>query len=112
MNLSALTSAKDQMRTTTLPWNQSSDRQEAGVQKVVHPTRGNSQRSTLTSLKPGACSPGGVGVDIKHNAYARYLNKKKAANLKAQAAPPAAQPLYGNKTFSVNCVENSNSCCK
>ena len=41
------------------------------------PTRGNSLRSTITSLRPGALTPGGIGVDVKHGSYARYLALKK-----------------------------------
>jgi len=29
-------------------------------------------------MRPGAGSPGGIGVDIKHNCYERYLNRIKA----------------------------------
>ena len=42
------------------------------------PTRGNSLKSTITSLRPGAMTPGGKGVDIKHGSYARYLAQKKS----------------------------------
>ena len=45
--------------------------------KATVPTRGNSQKSTITSLRPGAMTPGGEGVDIKHGSYARYLALKK-----------------------------------
>ena len=42
------------------------------------PTRGNSLKSTITSLRPGAMTPGGKGVDVKHGSYARYLAQKKS----------------------------------
>ena len=112
MNKSAFASGGHQLKYKTLPWNQSSDQQVAAIQPFANLSHGNSQRQTLTSIKPGACSPGGVGVDIKHNAYARYLNKKKAANLKAQTTAFASYPLRGNKTFSVNCVKDSSTCCR
>ena len=72
--------------------NQSSDKNIPSIQ--IHPvqTRGNSVRSTLTSLKPGACMPGGQGVDIKHNSYARYLGRKKACNIKPQFCNLTPQP--------------------
>ncbi len=33
-------------------------------------------KRSITSLRPGAMSPGGSGVDIKHNSYDRYLNRQ------------------------------------
>ncbi len=45
------------------------------------PTRGNSTRSTITGNRPGAMTPGGQGVDVKHGSYDRYLSKKKGAIL-------------------------------
>ena len=41
------------------------------------PTRGNSTKQTLTRLRPGALSPGGEGVEVKHGSYERYLLKLK-----------------------------------
>ena len=41
------------------------------------PSRGNSTKYSKTSMRPGTQSPGGVGVDVKHNSYQRYLLKKK-----------------------------------
>jgi hypothetical protein len=49
------------------PWNQTSDQSVASVQR-----RGGSVRNI-----PGGQTPGGVGCDIKHNSYERYLNKLK-----------------------------------
>jgi hypothetical protein len=81
------------------------------VQTAYHPTYGNSTKRTLTSHKPGACTPGGEGVDIKHDSYARYLNRKKAGNLKTQGLTTRAPvPLYGNKTYSINVVATSINC--
>ena len=40
-------------------------------------SRGNSVKSTTTANKPGASTPGGKGVDVKHGSYQRYLDKKK-----------------------------------
>lgn len=45
------------------------------------PTRGNSTRSTITGNRPGAMTPGGQGVDVKHGSYDRYLAKKKGTIL-------------------------------
>ena len=41
------------------------------------PSRGNSVKSTTTANRPGASTPGGEGVDVKHGSYQRYLDKKK-----------------------------------
>ena len=112
MNMASLTSAASRLANGQVNWNQMSDRVEAAVQPSLHPTHGNSLRSTLTSDRPGAGSPGGAGVDIKHNSYARYLNRKKATQIKTQSrATAAATPLYGNKTGMVGLVANSAQCC-
>jgi hypothetical protein len=89
--------------------NQSSDQNRFSIQNHPNPTRGNSLKSTLTSLKPGACAPGGTGVDIKHNSYARYLGRKKAGNLKTQATTTLT-PKYGNKTNMFGLVMGSDIC--
>ena len=80
--LNSLVSSADTL--PNLPWHQSSDRRLAAVQRVVQPSRGDSVHRTLTRLRPGAGSPGGQGVDLKHNAYARYLNRKKGCILQDQ----------------------------
>ena len=111
MNVGSLTSAAERLQNgPCVNWNQRSDRQNASIQTAYHPTRGNSLRSTLTSNKPGACAPGGRGVDIKHDSYARYLNRKKAGYLKTQNTNIATTPNYGNKTYSINAVTTSIEC--
>ena len=45
------------------------------------PSRGNSTRSTITGNRPGAMTPGGQGVDVKHGSYDRYLARKKGTIL-------------------------------
>jgi len=45
------------------------------------PSRGNSTKTTITGNRPGAMTPGGEGVDVKHGSYNRYLSKKKGAIL-------------------------------
>jgi len=57
--------------------NNLSDRVVLSIAKASVPTRGNSLKSTITSLRPGALTPGGVGVDVKHGSYSRYLALKK-----------------------------------
>jgi len=88
--------------------NQSSDQNRFAIQNHPNPTRGNSLKSTLTSLKPGACAPGGTGVDIKHNSYARYLGRIKAGNLKTETS--SVTPKRGNKTKMFGLIINSNTC--
>ena len=112
MNLSSLTSAANRLASgSNVNWNQMSDRVLAATQPAIHPTRGNSLRSTLTSDRPGAGSPGGSGVDVKHDSYARYLNRKKATNLKTQTINVAPVALYGNKTSMNGLLANSVNCC-
>lgn len=108
-------------------WNQMSDRKERHIQKANAPGTnpgGNSTKHTITRLRPGALSPGGAGVDIKHNSYARYLARIKGkAPLRQQAVPPyfglpipfnPAFPVYGGKVFKTgivagcNCPDNEN----
>jgi hypothetical protein len=102
-----------------VPWNQMSDRAAPAVQKTYVPTKGgivgsNSVRHTVTASRPGAQSPGGIGCDIKHNSYARYLNRIKGRSpLRQGVVPPAfgapipfnrAFPIYGGKTIKTNIV--------
>ena len=62
-------------------WNQMSDRYVPSVQKSLVPTGTysalNKRRSSVTSSRPGCQAPGGIGCDIKHNSYDRYLNRLK-----------------------------------
>ena len=96
MNLAALHVAGSANNKPGEPnWNQSSDRHVPSVQTTYVPSRGNSTRSSQTSSRPGGASPGGSGVDVKHNSYDRYLARKKAGNLRTQTSD--ATPRYGNK---------------
>ena len=112
MNLAAFTGASSILASgTNVNWNQMSDQASAAVQPPLHSTRGNSLRSTLTSGRPGAGSPGGTGVDVKHDSYARYLNGKKASNLKTQTTNKAPVAVYGNKTNTFGLVAGNVNCC-
>ena len=106
-----------------VPWNQMSDRAAPAVQKTYVPTKGgtigsNSTKHTVTGPRPGAQSPGGVGCDIKHNSYDRYLNRLKGkAPLRRGEVPPyfgapipfnRAFPIYGGKTIKTSIVNNCN----
>lgn len=112
MNKGSLTSASNRIKNgNNVNWNQSSDQVLAAIQTVVHPSHGNSLKQTVTSHRPGAASPGGSGVDVKHDSYARFLNRKKALHFKTQTSTPASIPLYGNKTKSINLLAQSANCC-
>lgn len=110
-------------------WNQMSDRASPSVQKLVTSSgstyHGSSKRRSLVRERPGAMSPGGVGVDVKHNSYERYLNRLKGkAPLRRGLVPPGygspiefnrAYPIYGGKVVKTNivngcdCVEQNES---
>jgi len=96
-------------------WNQMSDRKNPHVQKVSNPSRGNSLKTTITRLRPGALSPGGVGVDIKHNSYDRYLARLKGKGPLRRGPVPklflssyipfnSAEPVYGSKLTKTSIV--------
>jgi hypothetical protein len=99
-------------------WNQMSDRPKPANQltKVASGTsyHTSSTRHTITRLRPGAMSPGGVGVDIKHNSYDRYLNRLKGKRvLRRGIIPPnfGAEipfnnvfPVYGGKTVKTSII--------
>ena len=113
LNLSSLTSGASILASgSNVNWNQRSDRVLAAIQPPLNPTHGNSLRRTLTSDRPGAGSPGGKGVDVKHDSYARYLNRKKASTLKTQTTHNASTPVAGNKINAVGLLANSVNCCR
>jgi len=104
-------------------WNQMSDRRNPHIQRArtapgTNPG-GNSVRHVVTRLRPGALSPGGIGVDIKHNSYDRYLNRLKGrAPLRRGLIPPKygrefipfdpAFPIYGGKVVKTGMVNRCN----
>ena len=118
MNLGSLNAyVKPGVATHNVCWNQMSDRPIPSVQKTYVPTYGtNSTRHTVTGPRPGAQSPGGVGCDIKHNSYDRYLNRLKGkAPLRRGIIPPnfgapipfnRAFPVYGGKTVKTSIVSS------
>lgn len=99
-------------------WNQMSDRARPANQTTKTASGSayhtSSTRHTITRDRPGAMSPGGVGVDIKHNSYDRYLNKLKGrAPLRRGIIPPnygapipfnRAYPVYGGKIVKTSIV--------
>ena len=109
MNFAAL--ANTQRFASKNNWNQSSDQLVESQQTAYHPTRGNSTKRTLTSLKPGSAAPGGKGVDIKFNSYDRYLNRLKGGTLVQQTKTIVSTPLYGNKKQTFGLIPINNNCC-
>ena len=101
-------------------WNQMSDR-PMPAKSLTHTAsgatyHGSSTRHTITRMRPNAMNPGGVGVDIKHNSYDRYLNRLKAKKpLRRGIVPPTygipyipfdpAFPVYGGKTVKTAIIE-------
>ena len=81
-------------------WNQSSDRALEHETPNPIPSHGNSTRGSVTRLRPGAMRPGGKGVDIKHNSYARYLNRIKGGAM-------AQGPYVGNRVGATAVVNNN-----
>lgn len=99
-------------------WNQMSDRPVPSVQRASVPTGYNTsmnrRHTSVTSSKPGSQTPGGIGCDIKHNSYDRYLNRLKGKGPLRRGKIPAtfgapipfnpAYPVYGGKTVKTNIV--------
>jgi hypothetical protein len=101
-------------------WNQMSDRAKPALQltKVASGStyHSSSTKHSITRDRPGAMSPGGLGVDIKHNSYERRLNKLKGkAVLRRGVIPPdygapikfnRAYPVYGGKVVKTAIINN------
>jgi hypothetical protein len=122
-NLGPLNAYRQPTRATHgVNWNQMSDRPVPSVQRHIVPTGSNSsmnrRHTSVTSSKPGGQSPGGIGVDIKHNSYDRYLNRIKGKGpLRRGVIPPTfgqpiifnpALPVYGGKTTKTSIVSGCN----
>ena len=72
--------------------------------------KGNSVRHSITSSKPGSTGPAGIGVDVKHGSYARYLAKLKTPYL---VNSESDVPIKGNKSRNLSLLgKNCNLCCK
>jgi len=103
LNKSALSAYKP------IVWNQKSDRPVPHVQQSI-PSHGNSTKRTLTRAQPGACSPGGIGCDVKHDSYDRYLNRIKGKALKGRNEENGL-PIYGRKYYATHIIPSC-SCTK
>jgi len=111
MNKASLTVAKQRLVSgVNVNWNQTSDRQTPSIQVIVAHSNGNSVKYNRAGLRPGAQSPGGVGVDVKHGSYDRYLARKKSYNLRAQSTTTSIIPVKGNKKYATNAVAGSEKC--
>jgi hypothetical protein len=117
MDLAALNVYQFPDTTTRVNWNQMSDRaypasQKAGAGGSFY--HGSSAKRSQTRERPGSLQPGGKGVDIKHNSYARYLNRIKGGKLARRGPIPStygdpipfscAAPIYGSKTVKTSIV--------
>lgn len=105
-------------------WNQMSDRPTASVQRATIPTgyatSMNRRHTSVTSSRPGCQTPGGVGCDIKHNSYDRYLNRLKGKGPMRQGIVPPnfGKPItfnpgfavYGGKTMKTNIIDSACVC--
>lgn len=87
-------------------WNQMSDRAIPSIQTAYVPSRGNSLRTTKTANRPGASGPAGVGVDVKHDSYARYLARKKGKTLRTNLSTSSIEPVQGNKNVVYGMISN------
>ena len=115
MNKSSLSTQYNSRDTNNLNWNTQSDRLLPGNSSKNFNTftrNGNSRKSTITSLRPGALTPGGYGVDVKHNSYARYLARKKGATvLKQEKNYVKIDPkAVVNNKFKKYSIVSSQSC--
>ena len=124
MNLGSLSSYVVKPKNVyNVGWNQQSDRAYPSVQKATIKTGFNNSLNgrhySYTSSRPGTQTPGGIGCDIKHNSYDRYLNKLKGRSvLRRGVIPPTfglpyipfnrAFPIYGNKQFKTAIVADCN----
>jgi hypothetical protein len=126
MNLGALSVYQNPTNQLHVNWNQMSDRSHPHKQPGSGYSQGStyhgsSTRHTQTRDRPGASTPGGVGVDIKHNSYNRYLSKIKAVKpIRRGAVPPTygtpivfnrAFPIYGGKTVKTAINDAPNFVC-
>lgn len=83
-------------------WNQMSDRAKPSITYRNVPSRGNSTKCSLTRCRPGSSSAKGLGVDVKHGSYERYLLRKKGAcPLKTQIPNEQTIPYQGNKVNKI-----------
>jgi len=116
MNLGALNVYQSPNPNKGVNWNQMSDRSVPHVQQF---RSGSNSSSIWRKTGPGALSPGGSGVDVKHNSYERYLNRIKGKTHIRRGIIPdnfgnnqipfnRAAPIYGGKTFKTGIIDDCN----
>lgn len=88
-----------------------SDRAVPGVVHSNVPSHASSTRHSITRMRPGSTSAAGIGVDVKHGSYDRYLARLKGKSvLRTQLPSTAAKtPIMGNKTMKYG-VAYTNKC--
>lgn len=115
MNLGSLSIYHKPSSSLKVNWNQSSDQSIASVNNSNNiPSHGSSTKSSLTRARPGSSSPGGIGVDIKHNSYQRYLGRIKGKGpLRKEGSINDGITSNTNKVFKFNIVRGvgGNSSC-
>ena len=86
-------------------WNQLSDRAIPHRQPIAI-GNGSSTKGSITRIRPGALSPGGYGVDVKHDSYARYLARIKGKGpLRREVLPIfPPTPIQGGKIMKTTIV--------
>jgi hypothetical protein len=92
--------------------NMSDRRVPHGLNYTNVRTRGNSVKSTITSNKPGGMAPGGKGVDVKHDSYARYLGKLKGqviASINQSKVIPSPNAVINNKSYGFTLINYNNN---
>jgi hypothetical protein len=83
--------------------------------RVIPHTQKRSNSMILSTYRPGSLSPGGVGCDVKHGSYARYLNRLKGKSALRKDPIPStfgvpidrqkcAMPIYGNKLMKTSII--------
>ena len=114
-NLGSLEVWRDASCSQVKQASQASDRYHISrvPKTAVIPSRGNSIKRTRTSLRPGALGPGGRGVDIKHNSYARYLAKKRGGVILGENPPntiKSSKQIVNNKFMKSKVVAGGIEC--
>lgn len=106
-------SNRPRRRWSMVNWNQRSDRAVPHTGTAYNPSRGNSTRATLVRHRPGAGGFAGVGVDVKHGSYARYLNRLKAKSIATQpsSCSKGVRPKYGNKRRNIGMLADPRGLC-
>ena len=118
MNLGSLVTYQSPLDMLKVNWNQMSDRRDPHIQVAQASGNfyhGSSLKHSQNRGRPGTGTPGGIGVDVKHNSYYRYLNRLKANKLKHGIIPPTfgepilfnrAFPIYGDKTVKTSIIND------